>query len=321
MFQIIGDNHERMRERDTLSLLSMKSRVSREVKMTKAQFFCSIPMLSVLGLFIGSFINLVVHRLPKKMEREWAQDARDLLGVAPQSTTILSDHGVVTGSMSGRSACPHCKTQIKNLLLTPVLGWFFTKGRCSNCGVGISKRYPIIEAFTSFIFALVAWRIGPHPMVYALAGLMAALIALALIDADTMLLPDIIVLPLMWSGILLAASGYGFISLRDSVFGAAVGYMALWLICEGFRLATGRVGLGNGDMKLLAAGGAWLGWIALIDVVLMSSIVGAAFGIFKILSKKMDRGAVMPFGPYLALAIGLTVFLKYPFLIWSITKI
>ena len=134
-------------------------------------------------------------------------------------------------------------------------------------------------------------------------------IALALIDADTMLLPDIIVLPLMWLGLLIAASGYGFISLENSVFGAVAGYLFLWFFREAFRIATGKIGLGNGDMKLLAAGGAWLGWMSLLDVVLISSVAGAAFGIFQILSKRMSREAVMPFGPFLAMAIGITGFL------------
>lgn len=281
--------------------------------MTAPSFFFSIPMLAILGLILGSFINVVVYRLPKKMEREWLADARATLGaVEAEADKLDSEHGVDTGHLSGRSVCPACKTPIKWYLLTPLLGWFFAKGHCSSCGVAISRRYPAVELFVGLVFALVAWRVGPQPVVLAWAALAACLTALALIDADTMLLPDVIVLPLMWAGLLLAAFGLSHVRLQDAVIGAAAGYMILWLVTEVFRLVTGKVGMGNGDMKLLAAGGAWLGWIALIDVVLLASVVGAVFGIYQRISGQSAKGQAYSFGPFLAAAIAGVAFWNYP---------
>lgn len=272
-------------------------------------FFFSIPMFVILGLFIGSFINVIVHCLPRKMEREWLSEARETLEI--MEPAVVLEHGVVTGSMAGRSACPACQSQIKTVFLTTVLGWFFTNGSCANCGVRISKRYPIVEFLVSVIFGLVAYKIGPHPVVLAWAVFSVALITLALIDADTMILPDVIVLPLMWFGILLAVTGLTHVSLENSVIGAAGGYLVLWIVAGGFRLLTGKDGMGNGDMKLLAVAGAWLGWMALIDVVLASSLAGAAFGLYQRFNSKLIKDDAYPFGPFLVCSILMVAYINY----------
>lgn len=265
-------------------------------------------MFAILGLCIGSFINVVVYRLPKRMEQEWVADARDILEI-PDPVNAGKDPAE---NLSRASACPSCDAPIQWWKLTPGLGWFFANGKCAICKTAISLRYPSVELLTGLVFALIAWRVGSHPVALAWAFFAASLITLTLIDADAMLLPDSIVMPLLWSGLLLAAFGQTPVTLFNSVVGAAAGYMILWCVCEGFRLVTGKVGMGNGDMKLLAVGGAWLGWEPLVAVLLASSVVGAAFGIYQRLSGKIEKGQAFPFGPFLAVAICGVAFWNYP---------
>ena len=253
-----------------------------------------ITCAGLLGLLVGSFLNVVIHRLPKMMERRWQQEARDILaldavGQAPLSLT------------SPASRCPACGVGIKPWQNIPVVSWLFLRGRAACCGVGISARYPLVELLTGLASAACAWRFGYGVELAGALLLSWALIALAFIDLDTQLLPDDITLPLLWMGLLFAVAG-GFVPLQSAVIGAIAGYLALWLVFWAFKLATGKEGLGYGDFKLLAALGAWLGWSALPQIILLSSVVGAVTGIALIVLRRQQRGAAMPFGPFLAAA-------------------
>lgn len=246
----------------------------------------------LLGLVVGSFLNVVIHRLPKMMEREWHAQCAELNGQTPLPTPRYN-------LLVPRSACPHCGHVITAIENIPVLSYLFLRGRCKDCGKSISPRYPIVEAFSGILSAYAAWHFG-----FGSAGLAAilfvwALIALTCIDLDTQLLPDDITLPLLWLGLLLNLNNV-FTSLSNAVIGAAAGYLVLWSVYWAFRLTTGKEGMGFGDFKLLAAIGAWLGWTLLPLVILLSSLVGAVVGISLIVFAKHGRNIPIPFGPYLA---------------------
>jgi leader peptidase (prepilin peptidase)/N-methyltransferase len=248
----------------------------------------------VFGLLIGSFLNVVVHRLPVMMERAWRAQCAELAGAPAPAFEPLS-------LVRPRSRCPQCGRQIRALENIPILSYLMLKGRCPGCGEAISPRYPIVEAATALLFGYAAWRYGAS---LAMAGAMlfiAAMVALTFIDFDTQLLPDDITLPLLWAGLLINLNGT-FASLSDAVIGAAAGYLALWAVYWLFKLATGKEGMGYGDFKLLAAIGAWLGWQLLPLVILLSSLVGAVVGIVLIVLAKRGRSVPIPFGPYLAAA-------------------
>jgi leader peptidase (prepilin peptidase)/N-methyltransferase len=245
-----------------------------------------------LGLLVGSFLNVVIHRLPKMMEREWQSQCADLSG---QTLAPTPPYNLIVP----RSACPHCSHPIGAAENIPVLSYLFLRGKCSGCGATISARYPIVEAISGILSAYAAWHFG-----FGFAGMAAivfvwALIALTFIDFDTQLLPDSITLPLLWLGLLLNLTGT-FTSLQSAVIGASIGYLILWSVYWLFKLATGKDGMGFGDFKLLAAIGAWLGWTMLPLVILLSSAVGAVIGIALILFAKHGRNIPIPFGPYLA---------------------
>ncbi len=249
--------------------------------------FCGI-----LGLLVGSFLNVVIHRLPKMMEREWHAQCAELSGqtVAPAPRYDL---------LVPRSACPHCGHAISAAENIPVLSYLFLRGKCAGCAAAISVRYPIVEAVSGMLSAYAAWHFG-----FGLPGIAAivfvwALIALTCIDFDTQLLPDSITLPLLWLGLLLNLNG-AYTSLPNAVIGAVMGYLVLWSVYWLFKLVTGKEGMGFGDFKLLAAIGAWLGWTMLPLVILLSSVVGAVVGIALILFAKHGRNIPIPFGPYLA---------------------
>ena len=249
----------------------------------------------VLGLLVGSFLNVVIHRLPLMMEQRWQQEARDILALEPPA-----DGTPISLSKPG-SRCPACGVAIKPWQNIPLVSWLALRGKAACCGVRISPRYPLVELLTGLMSAACAWRFG---LSLELAGALAlswTLIALAFIDLDTQLLPDDLTLPLLWAGLLFSLVG-GYASVQDAVIGAMAGYLSLWLVYWGFKLATGKEGMGYGDFKLLAALGAWLGWQALPQIILLSSIVGALSGIAMVLFKRQQRGAAMPFGPYLAAA-------------------
>ena len=248
----------------------------------------------VVGLAIGSFLNVVIHRLPKMMERDWHAQCAELRGDAATETVRYN-------LAFPRSACPHCGHQITALQNIPVFSYLALRGRCAGCGAPISARYPIVELLTGLATAYAAWRYGAT---LAGAGAMVflwAMIALTFIDADTQLLPDSITLPLLWLGLLLNVNAT-FVDLSSAVIGAVSGYLVLWSVYWLFKLATGKEGMGFGDFKLLAAIGAWLGWKILPLVILLSSLVGAIVGIGLIVLAKRGREIPIPFGPYLAAA-------------------
>ena len=250
----------------------------------------------LLGLCVGSFLNVVIHRLPKMMEREWLGQCAELRGeVVPASPEPLS-------LAKPRSRCPDCGHQISALENIPLLSYLLIlKGKCAGCGSQISPRYPIVEALTGLLSAYVAWHFGPTLQAVGALLLLWALISLSVIDLDTQLLPDSITLPLLWLGLLFNLWG-AFTDLPSAVVGAMVGYLALWTVFWLFKLATGKEGMGYGDFKLLAALGAWLGWQMLPAIILLSSVVGAAVGITLIIATRHGRNVPIPFGPYLAAA-------------------
>ena len=251
-----------------------------------------IGMSLILGLMVGSFLNVVIHRLPKMLEAGWHQQCAELRGETTAPSTPYN-------LMVPRSACPHCNHTISAWENIPVVSYLLLRGKCKGCGAAISPRYPIIEAISGILSAFVAWHFG---FGWAAAGAMFliwALLALTMIDFDTQLLPDDITLPLLWAGLLLNLFGV-FTDLSGAVLGAVIGYLALWSVYWAFKLATGKEGMGYGDFKLLAALGAWLGWQMLPLIILLSSLVGAVVGITLMLVFKHGREVPIPFGPYLA---------------------
>ncbi|MES2883805.1 MAG: A24 family peptidase [Pseudomonadota bacterium] len=253
-----------------------------------------IACTGLLGLLVGSFLNVVIYRLPQMMERRWQQEARDILALDAIEQAPLS-------LAKPASRCPACGAAIKPWQNIPVVSWLLLRGRAACCGARISPRYPLVELLTGLMSAACAWRFGFGPELAGALLLSWALIALAFIDLDTQLLPDDMTLPLLWAGLLFSLAG-GFVALESAVIGAIAGYLSLWLVFWGFKLATGKDGLGYGDFKLLAALGAWLGWQALPQIILLSSVVGAVTGIALIVLRRQQRGAAMPFGPFLAAA-------------------
>lgn len=256
----------------------------------------------LFGLAVGSFLNVVIHRLPKMLDREWKAQCLEYLGTAaPQAPQPAESAQPVYNLVVPRSGCPSCGHRITMLENIPILSYLFLRGRCSACGTRISMRYPIVEALTGVVSGYIAWRFG-----FTLAVMFAlvfswALIALTFIDADTQLLPDDITLPLMWIG-LIANLGGTFTDLNSAVLGALLGYLTLWAVYWCFKILTGKEGMGYGDFKLLAALGAWLGWQMLPLIILLSATVGAVVGIVGILIAGREKGARIPYGPYLAAA-------------------
>jgi leader peptidase (prepilin peptidase)/N-methyltransferase len=253
-----------------------------------------LALALVFGLAVGSFLNVVIHRLPIMMERDWLSQCAELRGEpAPQHEPL--------SLAAPRSRCPHCGQAISALENIPVLSYLLLRGRCRGCSRHISARYPLVEAITGLAFAAAAWRFGPTFAAAAAMLFVAAMIALTFIDFDKQLLPDDITLPLLWAGLLVNAFGV-FTDLKSAVFGAAAGYLLLWSVYWAFKLATGKEGMGFGDFKLLAAIGAWTGWIILPLTILLSSFVGAVVGIALMVLTKHGRDVPIPFGPYLAAA-------------------
>jgi leader peptidase (prepilin peptidase)/N-methyltransferase len=288
------------------------------------------PVLAFVGLCIGSFLNVVVHRLPLMMERQWWAEVAAHLADTPAWQRVFAprdaearpgaDHEHTASALERsvqalpplslvkpRSRCPACGHELRWYENVPVLSWLFLRARCSACGAPISARYPLVEAATAALFGAIAWRFGAQPATLAWCAFGAALVALALIDWDTTLLPDALTLPLLWGGLFAAAVGWT-VPLPSALWGAVAGYLSLWTIYHLFKLATGREGMGHGDFKLLAALGAWLGWPMLIPVILAASAIGAVVGIAMKLSGQLREGRYVPFGPFLAGA-GLAVML------------
>ena len=250
----------------------------------------------LFGLAVGSFLNVVIHRLPRMMENEWRAQCAELEGRPPPEVGRYN-------LLVPRSQCPACSAPIRVRDNIPILSWLLLGGKCASCKARISARYPIVEALTAMLSGLVAWRFGADWTAALVLVFTWTLIALTFIDADTTLLPDDLTLPLLWLGLLVNLAGLmPGVTLRDAVIGAAAGYIALWSIYWAFKLATGKEGMGYGDFKLLAALGAWMGWKALLPVVLLSSVVGAVVGIVLIILARRGREIPIPFGPYLAAA-------------------
>ena len=269
-----------------------------------------MALAGLLGLLIGSFLNVVIHRLPKMMERQWALEYAHY--AAEQSGNALPQEQTAPFGLSHpRSACPHCQHAIRWYENIPVLSYLWLRGRCAGCKTRISLRYPLVELLTGALFALCAWRWGLSPTAGAWAVFCALLVALAGIDWDTTLLPDDLTLPLLWAGLVAAALGWTGVPLAHAVWGAVAGYVSLWGVYWAFKLVTGKEGMGYGDFKLFAALGAWFGWPALAPIILMASVIGALIGIGMKLSHALREGGVMPFGPFLALA-GLTAMVFGP---------
>jgi leader peptidase (prepilin peptidase)/N-methyltransferase len=249
----------------------------------------------LLGLCVGSFLNVVIHRLPKMMEREWQAQCAELRGEAPSTA------GEPLSLARPRSRCPACGHPISALENIPLVSYLMLRGKCAGCGTGIPLRYPVVEAATGLLSAYAAWHFGPSLQAVGALLLAWALIALAAIDFDTQLLPDSITLPLLWAGLAFNLAGT-YVPLEMAVLGAMAGYLSLWSVYWLFKLATGKEGMGYGDFKLLAALGAWLGWQMLPAIILLSSVVGAAVGLTLIVAVRHGRNVPIPFGPYLAAA-------------------
>jgi leader peptidase (prepilin peptidase) / N-methyltransferase len=293
-----------------------------------AELYATNPLLFtgsvfVIGLMVGSFLNVVIYRLPIMLEREWRAQAAEILphAATPAGPSSSSGASSAVDPSSGaeapperftlvvpRSACPVCRAPIAAWQNIPVISWIVLRGRCASCNTRISRRYPAVELITALLSAWAAWHFGFSAATACALLLTWALIALTGIDIDHQLLPDSITLPLLWAGLLAAViigpqpAGTLPVSPRDAVVGAAAGYLSLWLVFHTFRLITGKEGMGYGDFKLFAALGAWMGWKVLPLIILLSAATGAAFGVSMILLRGRDRAAPMPFGPYLAAA-------------------
>ncbi len=264
-----------------------------------------VPGAAFLGLLIGSFLNVVILRLPRMLEQEWARECAEFNGQnpdleiaadTPSNSPPLAPYNLVTP----RSQCPACSHRIRWFENIPVLSFLMLRGKCASCKHPISFRYPLIEIATGCIFAYCAGRWGLSPTAGAWAAFLSVLLALAWIDWDTTLLPDNLTQPLLWGGLVVSALKWTSVPLVDALWGAVAGYLFLWSIYWVFKFITGKEGMGFGDFKLLAALGAWLGWTALVPVVLMASVTGALVGILLKMKHRLREGGHVPFGPFLA---------------------
>ena len=258
-------------------------------------------LLALLGLLVGSFLNVLIYRLPKMMELQWAAE---LAQASEQNSAPAAPFNLWVP----RSTCPHCGTAIAWYDNMPLLSYALLRGRCRHCQAPISLRYPLVELSSALLFGFCGWHWGISMAALAWCVLSAALLSLALIDWDTTLLPDAIVLPVLWLGLIGASMRWTGITLEAALWGAVAGYLALWSIFWAFKLVTGKEGMGYGDFKLLACLGAWFGWQALVPILLMSSVIGAVVGILLKIKGGLREGGVMPFGPFLVGAGLVTMF-------------
>ena len=259
----------------------------------------------ILSLLVGSFLNVVIHRLPIMLDRQWREHARETLGeVAAADSGPVERYNLVVP----RSRCPACNTEITALQNVPVISWLVLGGKCASCKAAISPRYPIVELATAVLSAVVAWHFGWHWQTFAALVFTWALVALTVIDLDHQLLPDIITLPLLWIGLLLSLAWHpdllppAPVDPASAIIGGAAGYLSLWSVYWAFKLLTGKEGMGYGDFKLFGAFGAWMGWQMLPLILLLSAFTGAVVGIALIVARGRDRNIPIPFGPYLAAA-------------------
>ncbi len=260
----------------------------------------ALPAAAVIGLCVGSFLNVVIHRLPKMMERGWADQCAELAGREPEAKPRYD-------LVVPRSACPACGHAIAAIENVPVVSWLALRGRCRACKAPISPRYPVVELVAGALAVAAVWQFGAGWKGLAACAFLWTLLALAFIDADTQLLPDDLTLPLLWGG--LVANLFGlFVPLASAVIGAVAGYLVLWAVYWLFKLVRGKEGMGYGDFKLLAALGAWLGWPMLPQIVLVSSVLGAVGGILMIVLEGRDKAVPLPYGPWLAGAGAVALF-------------
>jgi len=271
--------------------------------MTIATFFATYPLALlcfalVLGLIIGSFLNVVIYRLPVMMQREWTEQCHEFLELEDDHKKT-SDNPATLNLAKPDSHCPKCKHELTAFENIPILSYLLQAGKCRNCKAPISLRYPLIEAVTGIVTLLIAYQYGYSWLTLAILILTWSLIVLTMIDYDHQLLPDVITIPILWLGLII--NYFGLITtLEAAVLGAVAGYLILWAVYWLFKILTGKEGMGQGDFKLLAALGAWMGWQALPQIILLSSLIGALIGIGLILIKGRDKNIPIPFGPYLA---------------------
>lgn len=251
-------------------------------------------LAGTLGLLIGSFLNVVIHRLPQMMERQWARECAEFTG---QPVTEQAPLNLLTPA----SRCPHCGTAVRAHQNIPVLSYVLLRGKCQSCQAPIGMRYPLVELLTGALFAWVFHQHGATVSTWIWWGFVASVLCLAFIDWDTTLLPDNITLPLVWAGLVCAALGWTSVALPDALWGSVAGYLSLWTVYWGFKLLTGKEGMGYGDFKLFAALGAWFGWQALIPMILLASVLGAVIGLAMKFTRGLREGGYIPFGPFLAL--------------------
>ena len=250
-------------------------------------------IVGFLGLLVGSFLNVVIYRLPKMLERQWTAECAEMA-----ATDLPAD--APFNLMVPRSRCPHCSHQIRWYENIPVLSYLSLRGRCSACHAPIGLRYPLVELSIGALFFLCVWQWGANATGLAWCAFSATLLALAMIDWDTTLLPDDLTLPLLWFGLVAAALQWTAVGLNSALWGAVAGYLSLWSVYWAFKIITGKEGMGYGDFKLFAALGAWFGWQSLIPMILMASIIGAVVGIAMKFSTGLREGGYVPFGPFLA---------------------
>lgn len=261
-------------------------------------------VLGVFGLLIGSFLNVVIYRVPVMLERQWQVECAELSGSVLPATQKFN-------LLTPRSRCQKCEHPIRWYENIPIISYLVLRGKCSSCAIPISWRYPMVELLSGLIFFYCGWRWGTSSTALAWSGFGGALLALALIDWDTTLLPDDITLPLLWGGLIAAALQFTSVALSAALWGAVAGYLSLWLVYWAFKLCTGKEGMGHGDFKLFAALGAWFGWQALVPIILMASVIGSAVGIAMKFSANLRAGGYVPFGPFLAGA-GITAMIASP---------
>ena len=282
------------------------------------EWLLSVPALGLLGLIVGSFLNVVIHRLPTMMARQWWGDVAAQLQDGASHEAVFGQPPPAGADKTGRaletalqalpklnlavprSRCPACGHVLRWSENVPLLGWLRLRGRCTACNAHIPLRYPIVEVLTGLLFAAIAWRFGPQPSALMWCGVAAVLVTLSAIDWDTTLLPDDLTQPLLWAGLLAAVVGWSGLNPASALIGAMAGYLALWSVHWLFFFATRKEGMGHGDFKLLAALGAWLGWQALLPIVLMASVLGALVGLAMKLRGDLREGRYVPFGPFLA---------------------
>jgi leader peptidase (prepilin peptidase)/N-methyltransferase len=253
-------------------------------------------LAGVFGLLIGSFLNVVIYRLPKMLERQWAAECASFADGDAAAAPAVEPFNL----MVPHSRCQQCGHVIRWYENIPVLSYLALRGRCSACQAPIGLRYPVVELLTGVLFAWCVWRLPGQYGALAWCAFAAALLALALIDWDTTLLPDDITLPLLWGGLLASLAGFTGVPLAHAVCGAVAGYLSLWAIYWLFKLTTGKEGMGYGDFKLFAALGAWFGWQALVPIILMASVIGVVVGLALKFSSGLREGGYVPFGPFLA---------------------